>query len=119
MHGSLAHPSECITAITRLAGPGPADIATVYQALASVLGTVDARFFQLHALLMDRASFDANPSLAVTEPVHAPSPPRSALPPPEAARDQHLRTLDKGRLEQDFLPATAVVQAVSGWWRHG
>jgi hypothetical protein len=50
-HWSLARPSECIIAITRFAGPGHADIATNYQALATVLGTVDARF---HRLLLRR-----------------------------------------------------------------
>lgn len=50
-HWSLARPSECITAITRFAGPGHADIATDYQVLATVLGAVDARF---HRLLLRR-----------------------------------------------------------------
>ena len=51
MQWTLARPSECITAITRFAGPGHAEIAADYQALATVLGAVDARF---HRLLLRR-----------------------------------------------------------------
>ena len=69
----------------------------------------------LHALLMDRASFEAYPARAVNEPVHAASPPPDVLTPEEAALDQHLRTLEKGRLEQEFLPCAAVSKAIESW----
>ncbi len=69
----------------------------------------------LQALLMDRATFDAHQPLAVTEPVHAAEPACGALRPHEAALGQHLRTLDKGRLEQEFLPPEAVHRAVQTW----
>lgn len=69
----------------------------------------------LHALLMDRASFDACQELAVAEPVHADTAPPDALTPEETALDRHLRTLDKGRLEQEFLPAAFVSQAIAAW----
>ena len=73
----------------------------------------------LHTLLMDLASFSAHQHLAVAEPVHAASPPPGPLQPDEAALDQHLRSLDKGRLEQEFLPATVVAQAVHDWLVRG
>ncbi|WP_082848252.1 Wadjet anti-phage system protein JetD domain-containing protein [Delftia sp. GW456-R20] len=69
----------------------------------------------LHPLLMDPASFHTHSRLAVAEPVHAETPPPDALRPDEAALDQHLRTLEKGRLEQEFLPRAAVLQAVENW----
>lgn len=73
----------------------------------------------LHALLMDQDSFSAHQRLAVAEPVHASSPPAEALRPDEAALDQYLRTLDQGRLEQEFLPSAVVVQAVEDWLQRG
>lgn len=73
----------------------------------------------LHALLMDQDSFSAHQRLAVAEPVHASSPPAGALRPEEAALDQHLRTQGQGRLEQEFLPATVVAQAVEDWLGRG
>lgn len=62
-----------------------------------------------------RATFDAHGHLAVAEPVHAAEPVSDRLRPGEAALDQHLRTLNKGRLEQEFLPAEAVHLAVRAW----
>ena len=70
---------------------------------------------QLHALLMDRATFDAHAERAVAEPVPASDLLPDRLHPHEAALAQHLRTLDKGRLEQEFLPAEAVACAVRQW----
>ena len=67
---------------------------------------------QLHALLMDRATFDAHAERAVAEPVQASELSQSGLLAHEVALAQHLRTLDKGRLEQEFLPAEAVACAV-------
>ncbi len=70
---------------------------------------------QLHALLMDRATFDAHAARAVAEPVHASEPPPGRLLPQEAALFQHLRAQEKGRLEQEFLPAPLLAQAVQNW----
>lgn len=70
---------------------------------------------QLHALLMDRATFDAHAERAVAEPVQASELSQSGLLAHEVALAQHLRTLDKGRLEQEFLPAEAVACAVRQW----
>ena len=70
---------------------------------------------QLHALLMDRATFDAHAGQAVAEPVPASEPPPGRLLPQEAALFQHLRGLAKGRLEQEFLPAPLLAQAVRDW----
>lgn len=70
----------------------------------------------LQPLLMDQAVFDLHAHLAVAEPVHAP--PQSALPAQpsdEAALDAYLRRLERGRLEQEFLPADVVARAVSDW----
>jgi hypothetical protein len=74
---------------------------------------------QLHALLMDQATFSAHHALAVTEPVHAPQSGHGALRPDEAALDGHLRALEKGRLEQEFLPTDAVHPAVRAWVNEG
>lgn len=68
---------------------------------------------QLHALLMDRATFDAHAECAVTEPVHASDVLPGSLHPHEIALAQHLRTLAKGRLEQEFLPVDVVAGAVN------
>ena len=70
---------------------------------------------QLHALLMDRATFDAHAERAVAEPVPASDLLPDRLHPHEAALAQHLRTLDKGRLEQEFLPVETVAAAFATW----
>ena len=70
---------------------------------------------QLHALLMDRATFDAHAERAVAEPVPASDLLPDSLHPHEAALAQHLRTLDKGRLEQEFLPVETVAGAFATW----
>ncbi|WP_305807119.1 DUF2220 domain-containing protein, partial [Stenotrophomonas sp. YIM B06876] len=81
----------------------------------AMLATARRHLPHLHALLMDRASFDAHQPLAVAEPVHARDRPTETLLPEEAALDRHLRTLEKGRLEQEFLPAPVVAQAMQAW----
>lgn len=68
---------------------------------------------QLQALLMDRATFDAHADRAVAEPIPADVSP--GLRPEEAALDAHLRGLERGRLEQEFLPAHTVAQALHEW----
>ncbi len=72
---------------------------------------------RLQALLMDRATFDAHARAAVAEPLPAPCPEPGALPPDPAGLDAHLRTLDRGRLEQEFIAPAAVANAVHGWAR--
>ncbi|WP_182285143.1 Wadjet anti-phage system protein JetD domain-containing protein [Comamonas testosteroni] len=79
----------------------------------AMLATARQHLPHLHALLMDRNTFDTHSHLAVTEPVHAQEFP--ALPPEQAALDAHLRGLERGRLEQEFLPASLVKQAVQAW----
>lgn len=79
----------------------------------AMLVTARQHLPHLHALLMDQTTFDTHSHLAVTEPVHAEKFP--ALPPGEAALDAHLRRLEHGRLEQEFLPASLVKQAVRAW----
>ena len=69
----------------------------------------------LHALLMDRHTFDTHEHLAVPEPVHAPQPLANAVAPAEQALDQYLRAQQRGRLEQEFLPAHVVAQAIAAW----
>ena len=81
----------------------------------AMLATARRHLPHLHALLMDRATFDAHTHLAVNERVHSNDLPMNALTPPEAALAQHLRRLTLGRLEQEFLPAHAVATAVSRW----
>ena len=80
-----------------------------------MLATARSHLPHLHTLLMDRATFDAHAHLAVTEPTPASTPAPGALSANEVALDQHLRTLPRGRLEQEFLPANAVAQAVRHW----
>ncbi len=69
----------------------------------------------LHALLMNAATFSAHQHLAVAEPVHAPDTVAGTWTPKEEALALHLRAQDKGRLEQEFLPAEAVHSAVRAW----
>lgn len=81
----------------------------------AMLATARRHLPQLHALLMDHASFSTHQHLAVAEPVPANTPLPGALRPNEEALDKHLRTIDKGRIEQEFLPAEAVRQAIEDW----
>lgn len=83
----------------------------------AMLATARRHLPQLHALLMDRDSFDAHAHLAVAEPVHATGLAQGVLHPHEAELAQHLQTLEKGRLEQEFLPADVVACAVAQWVR--
>ena len=57
----------------------------------------------------------AHADCAVAEPVHASESPHSGLLAHEVALAQHLRTLDKGRLEQEFLPVETVAAAFATW----
>lgn len=81
----------------------------------AMLATARRHLPRLHALMMDRACFDAHQQFAVAEPVHARPQDCACLTPTEAALEQHLRALDKGRLEQEFLPAAFVAQAIGAW----
>jgi hypothetical protein len=81
----------------------------------AMLATARRHLPQLHPLLMDRATFDAQAHQAVNEPVPCDDLSLDALTPPEAALVQHLRGLAQGRLEQEFLPDRVVDDAVQGW----
>jgi hypothetical protein len=81
----------------------------------AMLATARSQLAHLHALLMDVDSFVAHSDLAVAEPVQAQIPPSGVLLPGELALDRKLRTLDAGRLEQEFLPLPAVLRALDGW----
>jgi hypothetical protein len=83
----------------------------------AMLATARSHLPHLHALLMDRATFDAHRPMAVPEPTHAQLPLAGRLLPDEIAFDQTLRTLTAGRLEQEFLSVTAVARAVEDWLR--
>lgn len=80
----------------------------------AMLGTARSHLPYLHALLMDDATFNEHRAMAVAEPAHAQMPP-SGLLPDEIAFSQTLRTLESGRLEQEFLPVAAVARAVDDW----
>lgn len=82
-----------------------------------MLATARGHLSLLRPLLMDRACFDAHAAHAVAEP--APAPPPETLLPDEMALDAHLRTLARGRLEQEFLPADLVARALRDWHAHG
>lgn len=58
-------------------------------------------------------TFTAHQHRAVAEPAHTMAPPPGSLRPDEATLELHLRTLDKGCLEQKFVPATVV--ALANW----
>ena len=80
-----------------------------------MLATARHHLPHLHALLMDAATFSAHQHLAVAEPVHAPDSACGMLAPDEATLCIHLRTQQKGRLEQEFVPTNAVHRAVRAW----
>jgi hypothetical protein len=71
---------------------------------------------QLQPLLLDRELLDATCStLAVNECRCAGEPPPEGLTAPERDFYQHLRKLEKGRIEQEFLPRERAVAALEGW----
>lgn len=80
-----------------------------------MLATARHHLPHLQALLMDAATFSAHQHLAVAEPVHAPDSACGMLAPDEATLCIHLRTQQKGRLEQEFVPTNAVHRAVRAW----
>ena len=82
-----------------------------------MLARARSRLPRLHALLMDRTTFDAHNRAAVAEPQPAPCPEPGTLTPEEANLDAYLRTLVSGRLEQEFITPAAVARALRGW--HG
>ena len=79
----------------------------------AMLATARNHLPHLQTILMDQATFDAHPHLAVVEPVHA----AGSLfnKPADATLDTHFRTLEKGRIEQEFLPIPQVHKAVQDW----
>ena len=79
--------------------------------LARALGHIP----QLQPLLMDSATWSAHAERAVAEPTLAPTPATADLPPEQAALDAHLRQQTRGRLEQEFISAAAVQQALQAW----
>lgn len=68
----------------------------------------------LTPVLMDEATFTAHEHRAVAEPRPAP-PPDHGLEPEEAALFARLAVAERGRLEQEFLPASLVAAAVGSW----
>ncbi len=71
---------------------------------------------QLRALLMTRDIFDAHAALsAVTEPSPAAESPPTVLIDAESMLYRHLRSLERGRLEQEFLPMDQVRDALATW----
>lgn len=81
----------------------------------AMLGIARQQLPQLQPLLMDAACFEAHAHLAVPEPVHATDLAPNALPAAQAQLLHHLRSLKKGRLEQEFLPAPVVAAAIEQW----
>lgn len=81
----------------------------------AMLATVRQHLPHLRALLMDRATFDAHAHLVVPEPVATDGEPSGVWMPAEAELNQHLRTLARGRLEQEFLSPQAVADTVTQW----
>lgn len=85
----------------------------------AMLATARQQLPQLHALLMDKTHFDAHAHRAVVEPVHANQFPPDSQHPQEAELAHYLRALEKGRLEQEFLPAHVVACAIEAWLQTG
>jgi len=72
------------------------------------------------ALMMDELTFDAfAPQHAVVEPVCADPEPPTGLDTGEQALYRRLQGLDKGRLEQEFLPVEWVHRQLRQWWEGG
>lgn len=70
----------------------------------------------LTPLLMDQVTFDQfQEDCAVNEPQPAPAEIPEALSPEEAALYNQLIEAERGRLEQEFLPAETVRQAITEW----
>ena len=68
------------------------------------------------ALLMTRECFDRyEGELAVNEPTHAGETAPDGLTPPEKELYSYLRSRERGRLEQEFLPATLVADELVVW----
>lgn len=70
---------------------------------------------EVHALLMDEATFTRHSRHAVAEPNAAATEPPRALNVAEQALYRKLLTLDRGRLEQEYLPVEEVVVALRLW----
>ncbi len=71
---------------------------------------------QLRALLMTRDNFEAHALLsAVVEPSPAAESPPIGLTAAESMLYRHLRSLERGRLEQEFLPVDQVGDALATW----
>ncbi len=82
----------------------------------SMLAT--ARSYQpaLTPILMDEETFECcNKEKAVAEPVTAGESTPSQLTEQEKALYEHLRQLDKGRLEQEFIPDDLVENEITRW----
>lgn len=69
----------------------------------------------LTPLLMTREVFDTHSASAVPEKAPPSGTPPAGLTPGETALYHHLLTLPKGRLEQEFLPASLVRHAIDTW----
>jgi hypothetical protein len=71
---------------------------------------------QLRALLMTRDNFETHAALsAVAEPSPAAESPPIGLTAAESILYRHLRSLERGRLEQEFLPVDQVRDALAIW----
>lgn len=81
-----------------------------------MLGCVRGLQPHLKPLLMERALFDRHAAeLAVHEPVTAGPVPPDELTSQEQAFYRYLLGLQKGRIEQEFLPTETVARALSHW----
>lgn len=85
----------------------------------AMLATARSHLPHLHALLMDRTTFDAYAHLAVPEPMPAHPERTGVWRPCDTALELHLRNLPSGRLEQEFFPPAVVARAVQAWQTAG
>ena len=79
-----------------------------------MLGRARKHLPSLHALLMDRATFDAHSRQAVSEAVHAPCAPPE-LQAGEQTFFEFLQAHATGRVEQEFVNAEYVSAALAAW----
>jgi hypothetical protein len=73
----------------------------------------------VHPLMMDRSTFDrVAPDAAVAEAESAGSRTPDRLTEEEQQLYKHLLSLDKGRLEQEFIPQSRVAHRLNAWFSH-
>jgi hypothetical protein len=82
----------------------------------TLLAKARAQQPHLAALMMSRELFETHRSMAVAERNPAPELAPEGLTPLERGFYGYLRGLERGRLEQEFIPRELVGEVLRGWW---